>query len=67
MSLQKPDGTTRNIFPHHRTCMQVPASPPLALGPLGTWEMIIIAVVMLMVAAVVGGIVFLVIYLGKKR
>ena len=39
----------------------------LALGPLGTWEMIIIAVLLLIMGLVVGGIVMLVIYLDKKK
>jgi hypothetical protein len=47
--------------------MQLPASLPLALGPLGIWEMIIIAVLLLIMGAMVGGVVFLVIYLQKKK
>ena len=47
--------------------MQFPASLTLAIGPLGTWEMIIIAVLLLIMGAVVGGVVFLVIYLQKKK
>lgn len=40
----------------------------LAIGPLGTWEMLIIAFLVLCLGtATVGGIVFLVIYLSKKK
>ncbi len=47
--------------------MQFPAPLTLALGPLGTWELIIIAVLLLIMGAVVAGVVFLVIYLQKKK
>ena len=47
--------------------MQASLNPFLAIGPLGTWELIIIAVLLLTIAAMVGGIVFLVIYLSKKK
>jgi hypothetical protein len=47
--------------------MSLPIPPNLALGPLGTWEMIIIAVLLLIMGLVVGGIVLLVIYLDKKK
>jgi hypothetical protein len=47
--------------------MQTPLSPTLAIGPLGTWEMVIIAVLLLIMGLVVGGVVMLVIYLNKKK
>jgi hypothetical protein len=39
----------------------------LAISPLGTWEMVIIAVLLLIVGLAVGGVVMLVIYLNKKK
>ena len=45
--------------------MQFPTS--FAIGPLGTWEMIIIAVLLLIVGVVVGGAILLAIYLAKKK
>jgi len=39
----------------------------LAIGPLGTWEMVIIAVLLLIMGSMVGGVVMLVIYLNKKK
>ena len=39
----------------------------LAIGPFGTAELLIIAVLMLVLAAMVGGVVFLTIYLSKKK
>ena len=47
--------------------MQPPLTPFLAIGPLGTWEMVIIAVLLLIMGLVVGGVVMLVIYLNKKK
>lgn len=42
--------------------------PMLAgIGPFGTTEMIIVAVLLLIMATFVGGIVFLVVYLTKKQ
>jgi hypothetical protein len=39
----------------------------LAMGPLGTWEMIIIAALLLIIGLVVGAVIYLVIYLEKKK
>ena len=39
----------------------------LAIGPLGTAEMLIIGVILLFLAAVVGAVVFAVIALSKKK
>lgn len=37
------------------------------IGPFGTWELIIIAVLLTIMAAVAGGVVFLVVCLSKKK
>jgi hypothetical protein len=47
--------------------MNIPFPSTLAIGPLGTWEMVIIAVLLLIMGLVVGGVVMLVIYLNKKK
>jgi hypothetical protein len=39
----------------------------LSLGPFGTTEIIIIAALLGIMALVVGGIIFLVVYLTKKK
>jgi hypothetical protein len=39
----------------------------LAIGPLGTWEMVIIAVLLLILGVIAGSVIFLVIYLNKKK
>ena len=47
--------------------MQTPLSPFLAIGPLGTTEMLIIAILLLVSGLVVGGAVIHIIYLNKKK
>jgi hypothetical protein len=47
--------------------MHVAPSLTLAIGPLGTWEMVIIAVLLLVLGLVIGGGIFLGIYLSKKK
>lgn len=42
-------------------------SSALALAPLGTTEMLIIAVLLGIMALVVGGIILLVVHLSKKQ
>jgi hypothetical protein len=47
--------------------MNIRLPSTLAIGPLGTWEMVVIAVLLLIVGLAVGGVVILVIYLNKKK